>query len=506
MRYLIGVDIGTTGTKTVVFDEEGREIASAYRGYEVRSERADYAEQDAEDWWRALVETVREATAAVPDKREIAALSLSTQGGSLVAVDENGIPTQRAISWLDCRVGEDELAALRAGKEEDYHYLHTGWPLGGRYNLAQIKWLQNHRPEIYRKSRMFLSTSDYLYYHLTGRAVTDYTSAGITNLEDLRGRCWDAAGMADLGIDTGRLGELLPSGAPIGSLTCQAARTLGLPETVLAVNGGMDQYCGALGAGAVQQGDLMLATGTSWVLLGTYPDLVFDRGSYFAPCPHILPERYGLMATVPTGGISMEWFRRVFRTPPQAGRAAEEGFADIDRAAAEKPPGADGVLFYPHFSGSTCPTWSDANRAAFLGINLSHDRGHFARAVMEGVVFQMREIIDAMRENGGKTNRIHMIGGASKSALWRGIVADVTGLPVLSSRSPNAACTGAAMVAAVGAGILPDYREASRRFCETAAVIHPDEAAHALYESCFADYQAGFQYLRAFHTRKETAK
>jgi sugar (pentulose or hexulose) kinase len=502
MRYLIGADIGTTGTKTVVFTEEGRAIASAYRSYEVYSERADYAEQNAVDWWNALVETVREATKGIPEKREIAALSLSTQGGSLVAADGDGLPTCRAISWLDHRVGEEELVALRAGKEPDYHYLHTGWPLGGCYNLAQIKWLQNHQPEVYRKSRMFLSTSDYLHYHLTGRAVTDYTNAGITNLEDLRGRSWDEAGIRDLGIAPGQLGELRPSGMPIGGLTPRAAQALGLPETVLVVNGGMDQYCGALGAGAIHEGDLMLATGTSWVLLGTYPDLVFHRGSYFAPCHHILPGRYGLMATVPTGGISMEWFRRVFRTPPQVyGSASEESFADIDRAAAEKPLGADGLLFYPHFSGSTCPTWSGTNRAAFLGVNLSHDRGYFARAVMEGVTFQMREIVDAMRASGGKTHLIRMIGGASRSALWRGIVADVTGLPVLPSRSPNSACAGAAMVAAVGAGILPDYETASRYFCEEVETILPDQRNHECYDRFFFDYQAGFRHLQAFHNR-----
>lgn len=498
MRYLLGVDIGTTGTKTVAFDEEGNMLSSAYQGYEVVSEQADWAEQDADDWWRAVVRTVREAVATLPDKNGVVALALSSQGGSLVMADKSGQPLGRAVSWLDHRPGDKELDALCAGKETDYHYLRTGWPLKNCFNLAQCKWMQNNRADLFKRTDKFLSTSDYLNLKLAGRAVTDFTSAGITNMEDLRTKTWDEAVFGDLEIGRHQLGELNAPGTPIGTLTKEAADELGLPETVLVVNGGMDQYCGALGAGVVEDGDLMLATGTAWVLLGAYPQLVFDQESYFAPCPHILPEKYGIMATVPTGGIAMEWFRKTFS---DSGAAERESFAHIDEAAARRPEGGGGLLFYPHFSGSTCPTWSSESRAAFLGINLSHERADFARAVMEGVTFELSGIIAAMRRSGGKTRQIRMIGGAAKSKLWRGIVADITGLPVVRSQISDAACAGAAMAAGVGAGVYGDYQQASALFCKPGETILPDSEKHAVYQDLLQDYQSGFQHLRSFYQR-----
>ena len=499
MRYLIGIDIGTTGTKTNVYREDGMLCGGAYRGYALAHERADWAEQDPEDWWRAVVATVREATAALPDRENIAALSLSTQGGSLVVLDAHGRPLIPAVSWMDRRAGRRELQALQAGKAADYHYTHTGWRLTNSFNLVQIKWLQNNRPDIFQSAAKFLSTSDYINYRLTGRFVTDVTSAGITNMEAIAHGAWDPQALADLSISEEQLSELLPSGEMLGYLTHEAAEALGIPSKTIVVNGGQDQYCGAVGACAIEPGDIMLATGTAWVVLGTFSKMLFDYESYIAPCPHILPGQYGAMATVPMGGMALEWFRDAFWND-----GALPSFARIDsEVAQETSPGADGLLFYPHFSGATCPDWHAGNRAGFIGVHLGHRRPHFARAVMEGISFDVDRIIHALERSGGKTKRIKLVGGAARSDLWCGIVADVTGLPALRPAHGDAACTGAAIVAGVGACIYGGYEAAERVFCKLAQPIYPDAQRHETYQAIRKDYANGFKHLSAFYADRE---
>jgi sugar (pentulose or hexulose) kinase len=499
MKYLLGIDIGTTGTKTIVFRENGQCCGSAYCGYVVVNERADWAEQNPEDWWDAVAATVRKATAGLPDLENIAALSLSTQGGSLVVLDVDGNALTPAVSWMDRRAGQAELDMVRQGKETDYHYFHTGWKLTNSFNLVQIAWLRNHRPEVFEKAAKFLSTSDYINYRLTGQFVTDYTSAGITNMEEIARLDWDVHAFTDLSIRRDQVGQLLPSGSIIGPLSAAAAEKLGIPQKTMVVNGGMDQYCGAVGSGAIQTGDLMLATGTAWVILGTFSDMLFDSQSYIAPCPHILPGKFGAMATVPTGGVAMEWFRETFRASAESDL---ETFGQIDRDAAKIAPGSDGLLFYPHFSGATCPSWNMRNRAGFIGVHLGHRRAHFARAVMEGIAFAANDIIRALEQSGGAVGRIKLIGGAAKSDLWCNIVANVTGLPVLRPTLANAACTGAAMVAGVGVGLYPDYETAQTRLNTMSEPILPDAVDYALYQKALADYQNGFRHLSAYYQER----
>lgn len=500
MKYLVGIDIGTTGAKTLVFNENGRRVGHAYRSYSVQNPKPDWVEQDPKVWWQALVSTVREAISALKDPEHVAALSISSQGGSLVTLDSDGNPLIPAISWMDRRAGQLELDALLNGKETNYHYTHTGWKLTNSFNLVQIKWLANHRTDIFMKAAHFLSTSDYINFRLTGKYVTDATSAGITNMEDIRLRDWDERAFADLGISRKQVARIRPSGEVIGCLTAEAADEMGLSMNTLVVNGGHDQYCGAIGSGAIQSGDLMLATGTAWVVLGTFRQMLFDNESYIAPCPHILPDKYGAMATVPTGGMSMEWFRKTFKS---FGINDLESFAAIDDEAAAIAPGSEGLLFYPHFSGATCPSWNIQNRAAFLGIHLRHTRAHFARAVMEGVAYDVNEIIRSLERKGGKTKQILLIGGAAKSDLWSEIVANVTNLPVLRPRQTDAACMGAAMIAAVGARCVPDYNAAAERFCETPSAILPNDECIRTYEKAQERYLRGFSLLSKFYCEGE---
>lgn len=492
---LLGIDVGTTGTKSIVFDLQGQPLAEAYCGYGLINGSDGTVEQRAEDWWGAVVQTVRYVAEKVGDPDEIAALSLSCQGGALVVTDRLGNPLRNAISWLDHRPTDWQIRELKAGKPENYHYLTTGWPLKNCYLLAEIRWLMENEPDTVEKAAYYLTTQDYLNLKLTGRCVLDYTGAGITNLENLKEKRWDPVCLKDLGIQEPQLAHLAPAGEIVGTLTRQAAKELGLTEKTLVVNGAMDQYCGALAAGVTESGDVMLASGTAWVVLASSSEMRFDETSFFAPCHHIVPGKFGAMATVPAGGVGMEWFRGTFQAPGDP----PESFREIDRQGEKIGPGADGVLFYPHFSGATCPHWSENSRASFLGINLGHGRYHMARAIMEGVALEANEILKALRKSGVPTQRIRLIGGAAKSELWKQIIADVTELPVSTAKLANSACLGAAMIAGVGAGAFADYEEAGRKMAGKASVVMPRKENRACYRQIEKQYCLGFQALRDFY-------
>ena len=274
---------------------------------------------------------------------------------------------------------------------------------------------------------------------------------------------------------------------------------MGLSAGTLVINGGYDQYCAALGLGAIEAGDLMLSTGTAWVLMAITDQMKFDTESYISPCRHIVPGRFGGMASLETGGVSLDWFKNKVASCS----AYEESYEVINEEIEKRGPGADGVLFYPHFAGTTCPTWSKNSKGAFLGLTLYHDRYHMARAVMEGVVYEMCMIVDAYRKAGIEIKKIRLAGGASKSPVWTQMIADAVQVPVIVYENADAAAIGAGMIAAVGAGVCADFEEAAYKFQTSGEEISPDPERKEIYREQYIRYQEGFRKLRDFYDRGE---
>ncbi|MDD3840779.1 MAG: FGGY family carbohydrate kinase [Clostridia bacterium] len=499
MQLLIGIDVGTTGTKTMIINEQGNIISSSYKGYDTYSEELNYVEQDAQDWWDAVVYTVRECMYKVENKDRIKAISLSSQGGSMVPVDQNCNPLRRAIVWMDKRAvqqGKD----LRKGKPKDYFYKKTGWRLSSGLNLAQIKWVKDNQPEIFKNTHKFLSTIDFINYKLTGEYVIDLTNAGITHLADLEKREWNKEILEEIEIDQTELADLNSSGEIIGNLTKAAAEQLGLPANVKVISGGHDQYCVALGAGAVNKGDVLLATGTAWAVIGIFDQLLFDTKAYFSPGYHVVKDKYGAMSTVGTGGISMEWFRKnIANLIKQDDGDQLESYQNINKKAGQKGIGADGLMFYPHFLGSGCPTWSSDNRATILGLDLSHDRYHIARAIMEGVAFEANWILEALKEKDVTINKLKMLGGATNSKLWTQIIANITGVPIIIPEISDAACVGAAMLAGLGIGMFEDAQKAYQAMVKDEREILPIKEQAQEYKALFQQYKKRFYYLKQLY-------
>lgn len=494
MKYLIGIDVGTTGTKALLFTETGRIVKTAYRGYGIVSDRPDYAEQEPSEWYRAAADTVRQCTAVLKDSFQITAISVSAQGGTTVAVDKDGIPVRRAVSWLDRRA-KREAEELCRGKEQNYYYLNTGWRLNDGYNLAQIKWMKAHEPDLFEKTALFLSPLDYLNLRLSGKAVSDFTNEGITNLENLHSRDWDLSIFDDLQLLRSNLPQLEPAGTVIGKLTKAASLDLGLTEDTMVINGGYDQYCAALGLGAIYEGDVMLSTGTAWVLIAVTNRLVFDTDTFSSPCMHIIPDCFGVMASLETGGVSMDWFKDKVASC----KDYKETYETMNTMIEERGAGADGLLFYPHLAGTTCPYWSKNSRGAFVGLTLFHDRYHMARAVMEGVVYEICEVLDSYQKQGMKTQTIKLVGGASKSKVWTQMIADISGVSVEVYDNADAAAIGAGIIAAKGAGYYENFEQAADAFRQNVVCIEPNQEVHVLYKKIRQDYHSGFECLKKFY-------
>ena len=419
--YLIGTDVGTTGTKTVITDENGTVYGKGYREYELHAGPGGKVEQDAADWWDAVVFSVRAALQTVPDREKVAAMALSTQGGSTLAVDSDFEPISPAYTWMDARAAE-ESRELEAEYGE-LIYRTSGWRCDASFDPPKMRWLACHEPDVFRRAHQFVSTEEYINMRLTGRSVTDPTNAAMRQLINVAASDWDDTLLLLAGLTRSRLPECLPTGALIGSLTRDASEALGLPAGVKIYNGAHDQYCAALGSGAVTPGELLLSTGTTWVVLGVAEKPLFTP-SHIAPGVHPVPGLYGNIASLNSAGSALKWFRKL----------TGEDFSALDAEAEKRRGSAEGILFYPYYAGSGFPHHIPEVKACCVGMELMHDKYDLARALMEGVAFEARWTLEEFSAHGADVRRLKLVGGAAKSALWSSITCDVTGceLQILS--------------------------------------------------------------------------
>jgi len=485
MPSTLGINVGTTAVEAIICDDAHRIVSSGGRGYDLISQPGGRVEQDAEELWRATVAAAREALKGAAGD-EVKAVSLSTQGGTLILTDAQGVPVRNAISWLDQRAVEQAAQMVRKlGHEFFYH--KTGLRLFGGLPFLQLLWLQKNEPDTYAKAARFLTVTDFLNLRLTGRAAVDPSNAALSTLFDVVKREWSKDLLSVAGASRERLAEVVESGMPIGTLTKKAAKELGLSTGVVVVSGGLDQCCAAFGAGAFDIDDCLLSCGTAWSLFFTVDRLLFDLAKRLFPGPHVLPDRLGLMTSIPAAGAVLEWFKDNFGTP------AEDFFARCDDAASSLPPGSGNLLFFPHFLGATRPT----ARGAIVGLTLSHDDSAVYRSIMEGIAFEAAWRIQEITSLGARTSRLKMIGGGARSRLWPQIVSDVTGLPVgLPGRSENAAL-GAALLAAVGVGVFSSPKEAYSGFASREELISPDGESRRRYADLYELYRKTFEAIQA---------
>lgn len=443
--YILGTDVGTSGAKTLAVDENGNIAGRGYREYPTQTSREGHITQNAEDWWEAAADSVREATRAI-DKKKVVSIGLSTQGASMLAVGRDFSPLCPVLTWMDTRAAGEikELAGLLG---EENIYRKTGFAASPSLDMAKIAWIQKNRPDIYKNAAGFVSTLEYINYKLTKKNVIDPTNAAIRQLMNMKTRAWDADILSALGLDEKRLPAIMASGEQLGPLTADAAAKLGLPESVTVANGAHDQYCSAIGSGVIKPGDMLLATGTAWVVFGVTREPLYTSSRIM---PGIFPMtgKYGAMASMAGIGTALKWYKELIGEP----------YEEINAQAAKRAPDEE-LLVYPYLSGAGF-NHEFASKAVFAGLSVRHDKYDVARAIMEGVAFEARLVLEEFAARGMDIRGITMTGGAAKSKLWSEITGSAANCEIARSTEPDAACLGAAILAAANGERFSGLEEA----------------------------------------------
>ena len=489
MHLLLAVDAGTTSVKAGIFAPDGRILGLAREEYRLDTPSVERAQLDPQIYWQACVWTVRQAVqqAGVPAS-DIQALCVSSQGETTITLGREGQAIYPAMVWLDNRAA-DQAAGLAKQFSEQVYDVCGIQEVIPTWTACKILWLREHEPEAFARAWKFMLVQDFLIYKLTGRTVTDGSVACTTMLYDIRSHVWWTEVLAAIGLEPSRLPEILPPGSRVGTLTTQAAEALGLGQATIVVNGGMDQYCGAIGAGNIFPGRISESTGAALGIQATIVSPAMDPQKLIPVTCHSLPGKYLFDPVCPTAGMALKWLRDTFFLAEieAAGASQMNGYDLMTALAAETAPGADGLLLLPHLMGAYSPVSNTAARGTFSGFTLSHGRGHFVRAVLEGVAFMLRQNLETIHQAGVPVRELRSTGGGSRSRLWNQIKADVCKLPLQTLANEDTALLGDAILAGVACGLFTSVDEG----CEQMVVIKeqylPSDQADA-YELAYQRY------------------
>ncbi len=479
--YCIGIDLGTTGCKSMVFDGVERILGGSYIEYELIM-TPEGVEQDANVWWDNVVRAVRESVAQSGlNAQDIKALSISSQGIAFVPVDQAGKPLYNAISWLDSR-STREAAALDARFGERAFFARTGKRLVPCYVLPQLMWLRDNRPMVYTGAYKFLMAHDFIIYRMTGRALTEHSMASGTLAYDLFERTWMKDIIASAGIDAGKLPEICETGTSAGTLLPGAAKQLGLDPGTTVVIGAQDQRCASIGAG-IAPGVVTASLGTSSAICALLDHPVIDPEMRVTCCA-LDARHWVLESVVSTAGAALKWINATF--------FPDLGYDALCALAGQAQPLCGGVRFYPHLFAES----AEGAKGAFMGISLQTGRQEMARAVLEGVAYQMRLHLDDLRRLGVDANELRLFGGGAKSPLWCQIIADVTGMRVCVPYTHETANLGAAILANAGVGAVADYFAAGGLQARRSHEYAPRGEESALYQEALPAYRLENQRLK----------
>jgi len=499
--HLAGLDIGTTGCKSVIFDQEGRILASASREYAVDIPHPMWAEQDGELVWRLAQEALRETISAVGPEG-IGAVGLSVQGEAIMPIDDAGEALRPAILGMDTRVGEqNDWLRARFGGEQLFS--RTGMPVHPVNTLPKLLWLKEYEPRIWERASRFLLYEDFLIHKMTGEAVISRCLASRTQLYDILDDRWSTEILEALDLDEGRLAKVVPSGYAAGPMHADLAKSLGLSKPPLVVTGGHDQACGALGVGLTRPGLAMVSTGTAEVVEVALPEPALNDTLYkgnISVYAHVVPGLYLAMALNHSGGLLLRWFRDTL-CQEEIGQAQESGADAYSLILAEASPNPTDLLLLPHFAGSGTPTVDTASKGAILGLTFATTKAELAKAVLEGLTYELRVNLDLLRDGGVDIGELRAIGGGARSDLWLQLKADITALPVVRPRVTEAACWGAALLAGVGAGIYPSAAQASEQMLHLERRFEPDPERQVQYEEHFALHREVYPAVVSIHHR-----
>ena len=488
---LMGLDIGTSGCKAIVFDTDGTPLSSASREYPVDIPQPSWAEQDAEGVWMHARAALGAAIAAAGRADRVGALGLSVQGEAVIPVDLQGRALRPAILGMDTRTGEqNRWLADTFGAE--FLFERTGMPIHTVNTLPKLLWLKEHEPAIWAGADRFLLYEDFLILKMTGQPVISQCLASRTQMYDLVDARWSPRILDTIGLDEARLASVQPSGVAVGAMDPGLADALGLAERPLVVTGGHDQACGALGAGLTAPHLAEVSTGTAEVVeIAMRSPALNDvlRQGNISVYAHVVPGLYLAMVLNHSGGLVLRWYRDTF-CQAEVQQAQALGRSAYDLLLEDASPEPSSIIVLPHLSGSGTPWFDTASKGAILGLTFGATRRDIAKAILEGLTFELHINLDLLKQGGVVIKELRAIGGGARSDLWMQLKADILGIPVTAPAVTEAACLGAALLAGVGAGCYPDASRAADKVLRFTRTYEPHPERAARYERLYQVYRS----------------
>lgn len=497
MKYLIGVDLGTSATKTIMMDQEGRIAASASRSYPLYEPANGWAEQDPHDWRDAVMATIKEVVQkAGVSAKDVAGIGLSGQMHGLVMLDQDARVLARSIIWCDAGAKKQEDEMFRIMPAEDWME-HTGNPPLAGWTAAKLLWVRENRPDLYARCRHILLPKDYVRYELTGVFATDVSDASGMQLLDVKNRCWSKEVLRKLDVDEEMLARVYESPDITGYLRPEIAEELGLTTDTAVSAGGSDNACAAVGTGVVQEGQAFTTIGTSAVVYTHLDHYTPIPGGGLHMCCCAVPGCWHTMGGPQSAGLSVEWFKNGF-CQDLAVQAEAEGrsFYDLMNELAEKiPVGSDKLIYLPFLMGERTPHLQADYRGAFLGLNTVHTKAHMLRAIMEGIVYCLADCNELLRDQGVRVRTMRACGGGSRSPLWRNMMADLYECDVRTLCQEEGPAYGGAILAGAGTGVFSSVLDACSRFVKEKDCTLPVPEETEVYKNYHKIYKQMYESL-----------
>jgi len=493
MALLIGIDIGTSGTKSIAIDAQaGTLLATALVEYPLLTPRPGWTEQRPEEWWNAVVATLGKLVEQGIDPAAVKGIGLSGQMHGSVFLDAAGEVIRPALLWNDQRTASQ--CDWINGQAGDLLRTEICNPVLTGFQAGKVIWLRENEPANYGRVKHVLLPKDYIRYKLTGELATEVSDASGTALLNVPARTWSTALLDKIDLPAEWFPSVHESPEVTGTLTADVAAATGLKAGTPVVGGAGDCAAGAVGTGIVKPGLLWVSTGTSGVIFASADQPALDEAMRTHTFCHAVPGKWHQMGVMLSAGGSLRWYRDVLAADEcqVAGLTGQDPYELICAAAGQAPVGSEGLVFLPYLTGERAPHPDPHARGAFIGLGLRHDKRHLARAVLEGVAFGLRDSVEIMKASGVPIDEVRASGGGARSPLWRQIQADVFGLPISTINVDEGPALGVALLAGVGAGLWPSVEAACEHVIRTAATTEPQADVAAIYES---GYQALYRPL-----------
>ena len=490
MAYLIGIDVGTSSTKAILIEQDGRVVKTVAPEYEFQTPKPLWAESDPADWWAATIDAIKALLEDI-DASQVAGLGLTGQMHGLVCLDKAGEVLRPCIMWNDQRTAAQCLEMTTRIGEDDVISI-TGNPILPGFTAPKIRWVEENEPEVFERIDKVLLPKDYIRYKLSGEFFTDVSDASGTSLLDVQQRRWARYILNEFKWPESWLPEVTESPVASTRLSASAASLTGLRDGLPIIAGGGDQAAQAVGCGIVREGVISATLGTSGVVFAHSDEYrVEPKGRLHAFC-HAVPGKWHLMGVMLSAGGAYQWYRNQLCKDAVSSEkeTGTDAYELLNEEAAKAPPGCEGLLFLPYLSGERTPYPEPNARGSFVGLSLRHTRAHMTRSVLEGVSFGLNDSLELMRSMGIAPENIVLSGGGANSPLWRQMLADVFDTNCSMVNATEGAAYGAALLAGVGAGVYPSVEEACDRAISTTLDVEPGDNV-----PCYADFFPRYRNL-----------